>query len=239
MSAAKPMPQQRRLDSANVFVSRHPLAQHKLTLLRRKQTEPKKVSRGDQRTGDDAGLRSDAGPAHRAGGDRDAADHDAGRQHGRESGSGADPARRPGHGGRRLASCCRRRKSGTWGFIATSARSSPFPITTSCLWRRRSNYAWCSTPCWRPAARPRRRAGAQGLGRLAHQVCGAGGLAGRHPRRCTATSPMWPFTWPRWTSGSPAPATGSPAAISGRAWATPATASLARREMSKPGRFED
>jgi uracil phosphoribosyltransferase len=29
-------------ESANVFVSRHPLAQHKLTLLRRKQTEPKK-----------------------------------------------------------------------------------------------------------------------------------------------------------------------------------------------------
>lgn len=33
---------QSRADSANVFVSRHPLAQHKLTLLRRKQTEPKK-----------------------------------------------------------------------------------------------------------------------------------------------------------------------------------------------------
>ena len=83
----------------NVFVSNHPLIQHKLALMRSVETEPKKFREVVREITEPLALRGHTGPCDRRDGRRDATRPDKGARASRQDRVRADIARGGGHGG--------------------------------------------------------------------------------------------------------------------------------------------
>ena len=138
----------------NVYTLAHPLARHKLTLLRDVETDPKLFREVVSELAVMLVYRSDTRPAAAPVEVQTPLTTAAGRPVGGDGRAGADSACRAGHGGGHVEAAAPGRGLAPGPLSGRTHAASRSSTTTSCPRTRPFNSAWCSIPCWPPAARP-------------------------------------------------------------------------------------
>ncbi len=150
-----PTPRRSPCPPRPLHVSSHPAVLHKLAILRDENTEPKKFREIVRELSWLIGYEALAGRPRQAAGDPDPDGADDRASAGRADRAGADPAGRPGHGGRDAGADAHRaglapgplprRADAHAGRVLQQAARTPRPWTCASSWTR----------CSRPADRPR------------------------------------------------------------------------------------